>query len=78
MEDPVTLPTSGVVLDRSTITAHLLGENRDPFNRKELKIEDVIPSMYHCINFTFLTKNLISCVRAVDLFLRIRCFPMKM
>ncbi|KAJ1504297.1 hypothetical protein HMI54_007245 [Coelomomyces lativittatus] len=44
MEDPVILPTSGTTLDRSTITAHLLGEKRDPFNRKELKIEEVIPN----------------------------------
>ncbi|KAI9219743.1 ubiquitin elongating factor core-domain-containing protein [Blastocladiella britannica] len=44
MEDPVTLPTSGVTVDRSTIVTHLLGEKRDPFNREELKIEDVIPN----------------------------------
>ncbi|KAI9183809.1 Ubiquitin conjugation factor E4 [Blastocladiella emersonii ATCC 22665] len=44
MEDPVILPTSNVTVDRSTITSYLLGECRDPFNRKELKIEDVVPN----------------------------------
>ncbi|ORZ40231.1 ubiquitin elongating factor core-domain-containing protein [Catenaria anguillulae PL171] len=44
MEDPVVLPTSGTTVDRSTITAYLLGECRDPFNRKELKISDVVPN----------------------------------
>jgi len=46
MKDPVTLPTSRVVVDRATIKAHLLSDSNDPFNRVPLKIEDVIPSAY--------------------------------
>jgi ubiquitin conjugation factor E4 B len=43
MEDPVILPISKVVVDRSTIRSHLLSDPHDPFNRTDLKIEDVIP-----------------------------------
>ena len=42
-EDPVLLPTSGNVMDRSTITQHLLNDSTDPFNRKELKVEMLQP-----------------------------------
>lgn len=44
MRDPVTLPSSRVVIDRSTIKAHLLSDSKDPFNRMPLTLEDVIPS----------------------------------
>ena len=44
MTDPVTLPVSKQVVDRSTIVQHLLGDPHDPFNRTPLKIEDVIPN----------------------------------
>ncbi|OQU98431.1 hypothetical protein CLAIMM_04221 isoform 1 [Cladophialophora immunda] len=43
MEDPVRLPVSKIVIDRSTIRSHLLSDPHDPFNRVPLKIEDVIP-----------------------------------
>ncbi|GLB45696.1 putative ubiquitin elongating factor core [Lyophyllum shimeji] len=43
MRDPVRLPLSGVILDRSTIKAHLLSDTTDPFNRAPLSIEDVLP-----------------------------------
>ncbi|KAI0259835.1 ubiquitin elongating factor core-domain-containing protein [Gloeopeniophorella convolvens] len=43
MRDPVILPTSRAVLDRSTIKSHLLSDSKDPFNRAPLAIEDVIP-----------------------------------
>lgn len=43
MKDPVLLPKSKTVMDRSTIKAHLLSDSTDPFNRSPLKIEDVIP-----------------------------------
>ncbi|SOV01532.1 related to UFD2 - ubiquitin fusion degradation protein [Ustilago sp. UG-2017a] len=43
MKDPVLLPRSKTVVDRSTIKAHLLSDSTDPFNRSPLKIEDVIP-----------------------------------
>ncbi|KAK5937778.1 Ubiquitin conjugation factor E4 [Knufia obscura] len=44
MEDPVLLPTSKNIIDRSTIRSHLLSDPNDPFNRVPLKIEDVIPA----------------------------------
>ncbi|OAX32548.1 U-box-domain-containing protein [Rhizopogon vinicolor AM-OR11-026] len=43
MRDPVTLPSSRVIIDRSTIKSHLLSDTKDPFNRAPLAIEDVIP-----------------------------------
>ncbi|KZT60276.1 hypothetical protein CALCODRAFT_429528 [Calocera cornea HHB12733] len=43
MRDPVILPSSRAVVDRSTIKAHLLSDPSDPFNRSKLVIEDVIP-----------------------------------
>ncbi|CAG0918939.1 unnamed protein product [Notodromas monacha] len=36
MEDPVELPTSGKIMDRSTIVRHLLNSATDPFNRQHL------------------------------------------
>lgn len=45
MEDPVLLPTSNVIVDRSTIRAHLLGDTRDPFNRKPLSMDMVQPGI---------------------------------
>lgn len=44
MEDPVILPMSKAVMDRSTIRSHLLSDPNDPYNRAPLKIEDVIPA----------------------------------
>jgi len=46
MEDPVMLPVSKIILDRSTIRSHLLSDPHDPFNRVPLKIEDVIPGQF--------------------------------
>jgi len=43
MKDPVILP-SGHCVDRSTITQHLLNDPTDPFNRKEMTINDVKPA----------------------------------
>jgi len=42
MEDPVILPSSKQIVDRSTIRSHLLSDPTDPFNRVALKIEDVV------------------------------------
>ncbi|RKF79986.1 Ubiquitin conjugation factor E4 [Golovinomyces cichoracearum] len=42
MKDPVLLPRSQQILDRSTIRSHLLSDPNDPFIRQPLKIEDVI------------------------------------
>ncbi|KAK4981517.1 Ubiquitin conjugation factor E4 [Elasticomyces elasticus] len=44
MSDPVVLPSSKAVIDRSTIRSHLLSDPTDPFNRVPLKIEDVVPA----------------------------------
>lgn len=46
MDDPVILPTSRMVVDRSTISTHLLSDPNDPFNRVPLRIEDVKPGMH--------------------------------
>lgn len=43
MNDPVRLPQSNVIIDRSTIKQHLLSDSTDPFNRSPLKLEEVIP-----------------------------------
>ncbi|KAJ7044177.1 ubiquitin conjugation factor E4 [Mycena alexandri] len=43
MRDPVRLPSSNAILDRSTIKSHLLSDSKDPFNRVALTIEEVIP-----------------------------------
>ncbi|KAI5359833.1 putative U-box domain, Zinc finger, RING/FYVE/PHD-type, ubiquitin conjugation factor E4, core [Septoria linicola] len=45
MLDPVTLPSSKSVVDRSTIRTHLLSDPTDPFNRVPLKIEDVLDNV---------------------------------
>mmetsp|Transcript_338 Transcript_338/g.491 ORF Transcript_338/g.491 Transcript_338/m.491 type:complete len:880 (-) Transcript_338:180-2819(-) len=44
MKDPVLLPTSGTVIDRSTIMQHLLNDPVDPFNRKPLTVDMIIPA----------------------------------
>ena len=38
MSDPVKLPSSGCVVDRSTIKQHLLNDPNDPFNREPLTV----------------------------------------
>ena len=43
MEDPVILPKSRQIMDRSTIRSHLLSDPNDPFNRQPLTIEEVLP-----------------------------------
>ena len=44
MTDPVLLPTSNEVVDRTTIAQHLLNNDFDPFNRKTLSIDDIVPA----------------------------------
>jgi ubiquitin conjugation factor E4 B len=43
MRDPVRLPTSGVIVDRSTIVRHLLSDQSDPFNRMPLDGSMLVP-----------------------------------
>lgn len=45
MKDPVLLPTSDTVIDRSTITQHLLNDPHDPFNRKDLSVDMIQPAV---------------------------------
>lgn len=45
MTDPVTLPTSKTVMDRTSITQYLLSDGRDPWNRAPLQLSDVIPNL---------------------------------
>lgn len=45
MMDPVLLPSSKMVVDRSTIARHLLSDQTDPFNRSPLSMEEVIPEV---------------------------------
>jgi len=42
MADPVRLPTSGYILDRISITRHLLNDSSDPYTRAPLTIDQVI------------------------------------
>lgn len=44
MTDPVTLPTSGHVMDRSSIIRHLLSDQTDPFNRAPLTADMLQPN----------------------------------
>lgn len=43
MHDPVRLPTSGNIMDRYSITRHLLNTQTDPFNRQKLTEEMLEP-----------------------------------
>lgn len=43
MQDPVLLPSSKIIIDRPTITRHLLSDQTDPFNRAPLTMDQVIP-----------------------------------
>jgi ubiquitin conjugation factor E4 B len=45
MTDPVILTTSGNIVDRKTITQHLLNDSMDPFNRKPLTLDDIVPAV---------------------------------
>mmetsp|Transcript_276 Transcript_276/g.258 ORF Transcript_276/g.258 Transcript_276/m.258 type:complete len:114 (-) Transcript_276:190-531(-) len=42
MKDPVLLPASGNIMERSTIKQHLLNDEHDPFNRAPLKATDLV------------------------------------
>jgi hypothetical protein len=43
MKDPVKLPSSDLVVDRSSIKMVLLDKEEDPWTRKPLKESDLIP-----------------------------------
>ncbi|GAA5912015.1 hypothetical protein JCM5296_007322 [Sporobolomyces johnsonii] len=42
MRDPVILPSSKTVIDRSTIKQHFLSDPTDPFNRQPLNWDDIV------------------------------------
>ena len=44
MNDPVILPSSKVVLDRTTIETQLINDPVDPYNRSPLTKEELIPN----------------------------------
>lgn len=46
MIDPVCLPTSGKIMDRSIILRHLLNSSSDPFNRQPLTEDKLIDGYY--------------------------------
>lgn len=52
MDDPVLLPSSKTIIDRSTILTHLLSDPTDPFNRSSLTREMLIecPELKQKIN----------------------------
>jgi hypothetical protein len=45
MKEPVTLPSSGTIMDRSVIVQHLLSDPTDPFNRSPLSVDDLKPGL---------------------------------
>jgi ubiquitin conjugation factor E4 B len=52
MDDPILLPSSKTIIDRSTILTHLLSDPTDPFNRSVLSREMLIecPELRHKID----------------------------
>ena len=42
MREPVRLPSSGKIICRSTIAKHLLSDEKDPFNRSPLTLDQVV------------------------------------
>lgn len=52
MRDPVRLPTSDLIIDRKTITQHLLNNETDPFNRAPLTVDmlEPLPELKNEIN----------------------------
>jgi ubiquitin conjugation factor E4 A len=45
MKDPVRLPNSGQIVDRTTIARHILSDQNDPFTRAPLTLDMVIPEI---------------------------------
>ena len=49
MKEPVILPSSGTIMDRSVIVQHLLSDPTDPFNRSPLSVDDLKPGARWCL-----------------------------
>jgi len=43
MDDPIILPSSRKIMDRTVILRHLLNSQTDPFNREPLSEDNLIP-----------------------------------
>lgn len=43
MREPMRLPASGQIVDKSSIARHLLSDQTDPFNRQPLNMGDLVP-----------------------------------
>ena len=39
IEEPIMLPSTKVIMDKTVITRHLINEQEDPFNRDRLTME---------------------------------------
>jgi len=65
MDDPVTLPSSGKVMDRPVIIRHLLNSQTDPFNRQPLSEDDLTPG-----NITELIQQIITSFFSVPSFFK--------
>ena len=46
----VLLPTSGNIMDRTSIMRHLLSDETDPFNRKRLTTDMLVPQVSSLIS----------------------------
>jgi ubiquitin conjugation factor E4 B len=57
MRDPVRLPTSGTVVDRAVIVQHLLSDQSDPFNRKPLTPDELVPGELRALSISSPAKN---------------------
>ena len=44
MTDPVTLPSSQMTLERSSIERHLAADSIDPYNRSPLTVAELVPN----------------------------------
>ena len=60
INDPVQLP-SGIIMDRSVITRHLLNSSTDPFNRQHLTEEQLVPGKLSTIYNSILLIKFNSC-----------------
>jgi ubiquitin conjugation factor E4 B len=76
MEDPVILPVSKTIMDRSTIRSHLLSDPHDPFNRVPLTIEEVLPGKFCSLVFS-LVRPLLTLQLATEIKERIEQFKLE-
>jgi ubiquitin conjugation factor E4 B len=68
MIDPVCLPTSGNIMDRSVILRHLLNSQTDPFNRQTLSEDRLVDG--NSFNFIFFKNFYLFYIVFIDVELR--------